>query len=270
MKRHLILAGLFILALPLFMWVQWSPDAFVHERLKAANLDHAFRYEHIETAWYPGVHVHGATVRTEGGVELSLGDVWLMPAWREIFQANPGVHICGEWEQKGYSLNVLLADDGVRLRDIDVELEGSSLKDLVKAVAMGMDVLPQGMLHLQGGIDLTTSGEPMWADASLVWNASGIDLGGQQSYELGDFVLTLKSDDTWRWSLQGEGQLAASGSGTLMPAGADLGNWGLRGEVQLIAEGMAGNLMAALSGGSKQAVLLLTGSLANPRVQWRK
>jgi hypothetical protein len=270
-RFSMMLAGLFALLLPVFMWAQWSPDAFVQEHLEAAGLNEILRFDHIETTWRPGLRIRGVHAKLAGGLDVHLEDVWLSPAWLQLFQARPAVHICGEWQQQGFSLTLLPAAEGAQLRDIDAEIDSAQLKDHLKGIAMGMDLSPQGALRLYGDVDVTSTGMPTWADVSLSWEHARIAMGNQQDYELGDYVFTIVSNDKhWPWSLKGGEQLAVSGSGALQPAGMNLKQWGVQGSLRVEAEGMMGDVLTMLSGGAKHATALLSGSLGRPRVQWRK
>jgi len=272
MKRPgLKLVGLFVLALPVFMWSQWSPAVFVQQRLAAAGLDQVLRFDRIDTTWRPGLHVQGIQAQLTGGVDVHVEDVWLSPAWLQLLQAKPGVYVCGESRRQPFSLTLLSADDGAVLRDIDVAVDSAQLKDHVRDIAMGMDVYPQGMLRLHGGMGVAKTGVPTWADVRLTWEHAQLAMGAQQVHELGDFSFTLvSSDDAWRWTLNGGEGLAVSGSGVLQPAGANLESWGVQGSLKVEAEGMIGDMLTMVSGGAKHATALLSGTLANPRIQWRK
>ncbi|MDX8410837.1 MAG: hypothetical protein R8K46_03040 [Mariprofundaceae bacterium] len=272
MKRSgLMLAGVYALAVPVFMWMQWSPATFVREKLETVGLGQILHFDHIETTWRPGLHAQGARFMLASGQNILVEHVWLSPAWLQIFQARPAVHICGEWKQQGFSLTLMPSDGDMQLRDMEIVIDASQLKDHLKGMTMGMDVLPQGALHLYGDVDVTSTGVPMWADVGLSWEHARITMGDQQGYELGDYVFTMVSKDRrWPWLLKGGEQLAVSGSGTLQPSGISLKQWGVQGSLEVEAEGVIGGVLAMLSGGAKHATALLSGSLGRPRVQWRQ
>lgn len=268
--RGVFLAGLFALAVPVFSWVQWSPDGFVRARLLEAGLDDVVSFEHARTTLHPGLRLEGVSASTPGGLNIRLDDVWLRPAWLQLVQGKLAVHVCGRWREQDMSLTLLSSGDSVALRDIEVALDSALLGAMWNRQIMGLNLSPRGILILRGGADISMSAAPTWADIRMDWRNAKFSMG-ETEQSLGDYTLTLNSaDGRWKWSLEGGTELAMSGTGTLQPVGADLRRWGLQGSLTVTGKDRPGEMLALVSGGARQATALLSGRLASPRIQWRK
>ena len=268
--RGAFLAGLFVLAVPVFSWVQWSPDGFVHARLLAAGVAETVRFESVRTTLHPGLRLEGVSASMPGGLNIRLDNVWLRPAWLQLLQGKLAAHVCGRWQGQDMSLTLSSSGDGVALRDIEVTLDSALLEVLWNRRSTGLNLSPRGVLMLRGGADISMSAMPTWADIRMDWRDAKLGMG-ETEQELGDYTLTLNSaDGPWQWSLEGGTQLAVSGGGTLQPVGTDLRRWGLQGSLTVTGKDRPGEMLALISGGQRRATATLSGRLVSPRIQWRK
>ncbi len=256
---------LFMLLLPLFLWIRWSPEAWVQQQLQEAGLASSVRLVSVATSGL-GLAAGRADIQLPAGFplrKLQLNRLELYPAWSLLLTGVPGVTLSADLQGRPVEVTLEFDDSyGMRTKEIDMTFDIKALQALLqKQPLYGLD----GQLRVGGKLIWEKDQKaPISADLSLVWNHAQLGLAGGDAMVLGEYQGLLTGEgNVWNWLLEGGTALRASGKGSLQPRAGGIGRWSVVGELELeLGEALRPMLGSMLPGA--QIRIPVTGTVMFP------
>jgi len=254
LRRHLPLIALFMLALPIFGWLRWQPQAWFAAQLTENNLSEKITYATVEKS-FPGLAVTQASIRLSDGTQLVFDHLLLQPAMLTLLSGKPALFVRAEREGLVAESEISVADEKLILNGANIQADAGKLA----AFDPGLQLLAlKGELQLNGTLQLRLAdGMPLQGDIQATWNqAATLLLPVLQSGTVHASLLS-KNDEKfapmWMWEIKSTPQ-SITGKGKIVTNGTNIENWLLRGNIHL-------------KGDEKPDGNILSGTLGTPRWQ---
>lgn len=234
LRKNLWLAGLFLLALPVFCWLQWQPGPWLEGQLQSRGLGTLVHFAAVHKS-IRGLLLDKPEIRAPNLPPLEFDSLLLRPALGAILKGSPGLyaHASGQGMQAEVDLSMRAAQ--LDLDKLDIRLDAGKLAHFDSRLLL---LALKGELGVRGHVRLQAdTGLPLAGSLQASWKAPTSTL---LPAELKDIRLSLNSDNAkgeklWNWKLDSQpGQLA--GHGKIVANGPDVRRWLLSGSLQL-AEG---------------------------------
>jgi len=249
-KLHPRLAALFIVALPIFSWIQWQPETWLNEQLFARGLNNSVRYITVDKA-FPGLQLKGVQISKAGMPPLSLETLELSPAISTLLSSTPGLFVRANSEGISAESVITMHDNTIELRDVQLHTDTASLSRFGPGLLLlGLS----GTLNLKGHAMLQAdTGLPLDGDVDLIWEQPSSTLlpQGIEQAHLNLNAADAEGTKIWNWNLDSTPDIVA-GEGKIVANGADSRQWLLRGKLRTAKDG---------------ADMVLSGTLGAPHIQ---
>jgi len=254
-----LLALLFAIALPVFIWVRWEPASRVDAWVVRTGLP--LRISGVEKRW-PGLRLHDVVLQLQGIAPLRLKWIDVAPAWRPFLEGNIGLDIRFSGPDAQGIARIIRRGGQLYMQFIDMRLGPRLLPQFP-----GMPK-PGGEIRLKGDVSLDMRTQaPTTGFLVIQWLNGAIQLG-DQAVRLGDYRLEIRhGSDGWRWQVGGGTIVEANGNGKLVSEGRPE-SWHLWGHVTLAGPGLLTGRPG--KGGARDRIRLdLGGTLMRPSIRLR-
>ena len=250
LKKHLWLAAIFIVVLPLFCWLQWQPRVWFDNQLAANGLAGKISYADVGKS-FPGFQLSGARIALPDGKTIAFDEILLRPAIFSLLSGTPALFIRANAEGMDAESVINLNNDALNLSDVAIIADTSKLARFdSRLLLLGL----QGEMSLNGDMRLQAdNGLPLDGVMKLVWNnPSSILLpAGPESIRLEINIAEAEGANMWNWQLSSEPE-GMGGKGKVTATSADIQQWLLRGNIRLAKD---------------QPDMVLSGTLGAPHWQ---
>ncbi|MDQ6971789.1 MAG: hypothetical protein Q9M30_04000 [Mariprofundaceae bacterium] len=231
-QHNLVLAALFLLALPVFCWLQWQPKAWFQAQLEANGLSEKISYASVEKS-FPGLHLNQANIALPEGKSLALDEVRFHPSISSLLHGEPALYLHAT-NQGIEAESIIAQNDGrLSLHDLMLTADAGSLAHFdSRLILLGL----KGGLSLKGELVLQAAdGLPVDGDLKLEWAhpSSTMLPAGADHIQLSLATTDAEGDKVWSWKIisQPEG---LGGEGKLMAGSPDIRQWLLRGTMRMV------------------------------------
>jgi len=250
LRRHLRLGALFLIALPVFCWLQWQPKAWFDHQLAAQGMRVGLHYQSLHKA-FPGLQLDGVQISAPGIDTLNLDTLLLRPALSSLLKGSPALFARTQGKGMSAEAVVNMGNAGPNLSDGEIRADASTLSRFdTRLLLLGL----QGNVKLHGRMQLqATDGLPLDGDIHLVWNKPSSTLlpPGLDQIRLTLAAADAQGEKIWNWKLTSQPEMIV-GQGKVMAGGPDIRQWLLRGTLRTATD---------------QPELVLSGTLGAPHWQ---
>ncbi|MDX8392811.1 MAG: hypothetical protein R8K53_09670, partial [Mariprofundaceae bacterium] len=152
-RQHLPLVALFLLALPVFLWLRWEPQAWFAGQLTENGLGGTFNHATVEKS-FPGLAIVSANISLPDGNKITFDKILLRPAIFATLSGKPALFFRAE--RAGMTAQGVFSatDEKLSLNHIDIHAEAEKLAVFdARLQLLGL----HGTLQLNGNIDLQRS-----------------------------------------------------------------------------------------------------------------
>ncbi len=261
----LIYLLVFVLSLPVFLWIRWQPEPLVYSTMNRLKLNKVLHVESVGKHWLPGFRLQGVTVKLRKGPDIKLSHLDVSPVWWRLFLGTPALELSGESLQKSFSLVVSLSADKLEFLDVDINIDAKFLSLYIPQMAL----FPvQGHILLQGSTTLNkTSMQPERADIRVSIKQARL-ISGKTPQPLGNYeIRALSGEPGWIWSATGGENLLIDGKGSLKANSPDVTKWPISGQLKLTGKGQSGSLLKQITS-HNPAQAKVSGILRKPAFNW--
>lgn len=265
-RNNAFLIIIFILALPVFVWLRWDPAPWFDAQLKSSGVSPYVHVGKVEKSGL-GLRLSMVRIRVPGGPNISLNRVQLNPAWFRIIRGTSALYVQGTAGDATFALGVSMRDGAIWLRDIDIRAPAGMIRDYVPQAAL---LNLAGSILISGEMELRRSnGFPLAGTMTLQWERASSGLLGQDP--LGNFQLHLASSEesAWQWQIKGGKILSIDGSGHFSTEAQNPSLWKVDGNIHAQSRGRIASLLSGMTGHDR-GNLVLSGNLLQPRLKFLK
>jgi len=255
---------LFILALPVFIWLRWNPVPWFNVQLESNGLTPYIQVEQVEKSGL-GLHLGVVHIKTPGGPDINLNGILLNPAWFRIIRGAPALHIQGTANGAAFALNISMQDGAIWLHDMDLLAQADVIRDYIPQAAM---LNLTGSILMSGDIKLRQHDAlPLAGAITMQWKNAASGLLRQEP--LGDFQLQLASSkkNEWKWQMEGGKTLSIDGKGHLSSTFQPPEFWQIDGNIHTQSQGRVASLLSDITGHDRWN-LVLSGALLQPHLEF--
>ncbi len=231
LKRHLWLAALFLLALPLFCWLQWQPKAWFAEQLAINGLTGKISYGEVRKS-FPGLRLNGTNITLPNGKAVACDEIILRPAFSALLHGEQGLFVRAKSNGINAEAVIVMSNTQLNLGNVMVIADATKLASFdSRLLLLGL----QGEIILKGHTLLeATVGLPLDGDVNLLWNkpSSTFLPTGMDNIELSLTASGALGAKAWSWQIGSQPEMIG-GQGKVMSGAADIRQWQLRGNMRL-------------------------------------
>jgi len=230
LKKHLLLAVLFLATLPVFGWLQWQPQGWLDRQLAEQGVGGSVLYSSVSKS-FPGLQLAGVRFDAAGLNGITFETLKLRPAFSTLLSDTPGLYTRIEGE--GIHAGSVITAQGNELDfdDIDLTADAGSLSRFdSRLLLLGLS----GSLALRGHILLQAdNGLPLDGHVELGWSnpASTLLPAGMQQLHIRLNSAEAEGARIWNWKIESQPE-GMAGEGKIMAGGSDIRQWLLRGKLR--------------------------------------
>jgi len=249
-KTHLQLAALFLLALPVFVWIQWQPQTWLNGQLATQGMQGTLHYASVSKS-FPGLQLEGVNISAPGMNPLALQSLLLRPAFSTLLSGSPGLFTKADSEGISAESVIAMRDKQLELGDVHLHADAASLSHFDSRLLL-LDL--SGSLDLQGRMLLQMeTALPLDGNIDLNWDKPSSLLlpPGMEKMQLTVNAADAEGAKIWNWKIESTPDIV-TGEGKIVAGGADIRQWLLRGKLRTMKGG---------------AEMVLSGTLGAPHLQ---
>jgi len=241
LRHNLLLIALFMLALPVFCWLRWQPQAWLAGQLAANNLTGQLTYTSVEKT-FPGLVFKHANIHFPDGKQVVFDKILLRVALLSLFEGKAALFFHLERDGLMAQGDFSLTQDKLEFSNINIRADAAKLSVLdARLQLLGL----KGQLQLGGNMQLRrTDAMPLSGDIHAAWKQAATLL--LPTLKSGSIDASLVSKEVgkpapvWNWQINSTTHII-SGKGKLIPNGAQLTDWLLHGNIHLKGRGINGD-----------------------------
>jgi len=269
-KRFLFI--LFIVALPIFIFLRWDSSTWLSAQVQQAASEQGYHlnYDSVNLSglglYFKNIQVSQISQPNVPPIECEQLGVSLSIS--NLFSGALAADIDALWETNPISFTAAQQNEFIDITNIEALIDVSRL-DKYTANLMAK---VSGLVSVQGALSIDPNKQLLHsAHLNSSWAQAMAGLS-QPEFTLGDYHFELNSlediNQPWQWAIKGGSGLGLHGSGTLSPFNPDPQFWHFSGNIDLQADNTNPTLAAMLQAyaGSNQAKVRLTGTFSNPRM----
>lgn len=266
-KRFLFI--LFIVTLPIFIFLRWDSSAWLSTQVQQAAKAQGYHIDY-DSINLSGIGIYFENIQISGSnispIQCERLDISLsIPS---LFSGLLAADIDALWETNPISFTAVQQDAFIDITNIEALIDVSRLDKYTSNLMAKIS----GLIAIQGALSIDPNKQLLHsAHLKSTWTQAMAGLS-QPEFALGDYHFELSSledvNQPWQWSIEGGSGLGLHGSGTLSPFNPEPQFWNFSGDIDIASDNsnptLAGMLQAYA--GSHQAKVRLTGTFSNPRM----
>jgi len=268
-NRQLFL--IFILSLPIFLFMRWDSSTWLKVRVDAAAKDSGYNlsYSHISTSGL-GVSFQDLSISKTNSPTIHFDKIDASLSLSQLLAANLAADIDAIWQGNPVSFSTAKSGEHIIISDVEAVIDLSRVEMLKESIPAQL----AGLVEARGEISINqTSQLPQSIHLNILWNQAMAGLAAPE-FALGDYTANIESveDPTkpWAWNISGGSGVALQGEGSIFPQNPDPNLWGINGSVDVNVSQTNPSLamMLRTMAGSNQVKVRLSGTLSKPRTDF--